>query len=89
MKSKTPAPVQVHSRDSLSNTTGVVMERLVNEGDYVSRGTILYRIADLFKIWLCLTHMKLISVPQENDKMSSCLRPFRDEFTGTIAFIDR
>jgi Cu(I)/Ag(I) efflux system membrane fusion protein len=74
----------------VSNTTGVVMERLVNEGDYVSRGTILYRIADLSKVWVMFdAYESDLQFLRGNDKMKFMLKAYPGtEFTGTIAFID-
>jgi Cu(I)/Ag(I) efflux system membrane fusion protein len=74
----------------VSNTTGVVMERLVNEGDYVSRGTILYRIADLSKVWVMFDAYETdLQFLRKNDKMKFMLKAYPGtEFTGTIAFID-
>lgn len=74
----------------VSNTTGVVMERLVNEGDYVSRGTILYRIADLSKVWVMFdAYESDLQFLRKNDKMTFMLKAYPGtEFTGTIAFID-
>lgn len=74
----------------VSNTTGVVMERLVNEGDYVSRGTILYRIADLSKVWVMFdAYESDLQFLKKNDKMKFTLKAYPGtEFSGTIAFID-
>lgn len=74
----------------VSNTTGVVMERLVNEGDYVSRGTILYRIADLSKVWVMFdAYESDLQFLRKNDEMKFMLKAYPGtEFTGTIAFID-
>ncbi len=74
----------------ISNTTGVVMERLVNEGDYVSRGTILYRIADLSKVWVMFdAYESDLQFLKKGDRMRFSLKAFPGtEFTGTIAFID-
>jgi len=74
----------------VSNSTGVVMERLVNEGDYVSRGTILYRIADLSKVWVMFdAYESDLQFLKKGDKMKFTLKAFPGtEFTGTIAFID-
>lgn len=74
----------------VSNTTGVVMERLVNEGDYVSRGTILYRIADLSKVWVMFDAYETdLQFLRKNDKMKFMLKAYPGTvFTGTVAFID-
>lgn len=44
---KPPTHVQIRSPFS-----GTVLERLVDEGQYVSAGTPLYRIADLSRVWV-------------------------------------
>lgn len=74
----------------VSNTTGVVIERLVNEGDYVSRGTVLYRIADLSKVWVMFdAYESDLQFLRKNNKMKFMLKAYPGtEFTGTIAFID-
>lgn len=74
----------------VSNTTGVVIERLVNEGDYVSRGTILYRIADLSKVWVLFdAYESDLQFLRQNDRLKFSLKAWPGtEFTGTIAFID-
>ncbi len=74
----------------VSNTTGVVIERLVNEGDYVSRGTILYRIADLSKVWVLFdAYESDLQFLRKNDRLKFFLKAWPGtEFTGTIAFID-
>jgi len=38
--------------DIVSNTSGVIIARKVNKGDYVTQGSILYEIADLSKVWI-------------------------------------
>jgi Cu(I)/Ag(I) efflux system membrane fusion protein len=38
--------------DIVSNTTGIVVARRVNNGDHIAEGTILYDIADLSSVWL-------------------------------------
>jgi len=74
----------------VSNTTGVVMERLVNEGDYVSQGTIFYRIADLSKVWVMFdAYESDLQFLKKNDKMKFMLKAYPGtDFTGIIAFID-
>jgi len=34
-----------------SNTSGIVLDRKVSEGDYVSRGAVLFNVADLSRVW--------------------------------------
>lgn len=40
-----------HEFDVVSNTTGVVIQKLVNNGDHINEGTILFQVADLSKVW--------------------------------------
>jgi len=35
-----------------SNSTGIVTARRVNNGDYITQGTVLYDIADLSRVWI-------------------------------------
>lgn len=69
---------------------GVVLERLAAEGDYVQTGQVIYRLADLSRLWLQLE-------VYEHDLASMAVgAPVRftteslpgAEFAGTIAFID-
>jgi Cu(I)/Ag(I) efflux system membrane fusion protein len=34
-----------------ANTSGIITEKIVNQGDYVSAGSILFNIADLTRVW--------------------------------------
>ena len=34
-----------------ANTSGTIMSRRVNEGDYIMQGDVLYEVADLSKVW--------------------------------------
>ena len=36
----------------VSNTSGIVTARRVNNGDYVNQGTILFEVADLSRVWV-------------------------------------
>jgi Cu(I)/Ag(I) efflux system membrane fusion protein len=36
----------------ISNTSGIVIARRVNNGDHIGQGTVLYDIADLSKVWV-------------------------------------
>ncbi|KAB2866320.1 MAG: efflux RND transporter periplasmic adaptor subunit [Bacteroidales bacterium] len=42
----------INDFEVVSNTTGIVTAKRVNNGDYVSQGTILFEIADLSKVWV-------------------------------------
>ena len=34
-----------------ANTSGIVLERKVNEGDYITKGTLLFDVVDLSRVW--------------------------------------
>jgi Cu(I)/Ag(I) efflux system membrane fusion protein len=74
----------------VSNTSGIVTERLVNEGDYVSRGTVLYTIADLSKVWVLFdAYESDLRFLRKNDRLVFTLKAYPGTgFTGKIAFID-
>lgn len=42
----------INNFEVASNTSGIVTAKRVNNGDYVSQGTILYEIADLSRVWV-------------------------------------
>lgn len=76
--------------DIVSNTTGVVMERMVNEGDYLSRGSVLYRIADLSQVWVLFdAYESDLQFLRKGETVQFTLRAYPgSKFTGKIAFID-
>ncbi len=86
IRNKTP-PTDVEIR---SPFTGTVLERMVNEGQYVSAGTPLYRIADLSRVWVQIdayeTDLPHLRVGQEVVVKVEGLA--EEPFTGRTAFID-
>lgn len=80
----------ISSFEILSNTSGTVTNRRVNTGDYVSRGTILFDIADLSSIWVMFdayeTDLPFVR-PGEKVKFTVQAIP-GTEFSGNIVFID-
>lgn len=74
----------------LSGTSGTVTARRVSTGDYVSRGTVLFDIADLSSIWILFdayeTDLPFIS-QGKRIKFSIQAIP-GTEFSGNIVFID-
>jgi Cu(I)/Ag(I) efflux system membrane fusion protein len=81
------APKRVGIRSSFS---GTVIDRKVEEGDYVEAGTVLFHIADLSHVWVQieayasdLPHLALgQSVVVRIDSLPD------ETFMGTVAFID-
>ena len=74
----------------LSNTGGIVTDRLVNAGDYVSQGTPLFKIADLSRVWVLFdAYESDLQFLRRGEKISFTLQasPGTD-YSGTIAFID-
>jgi Cu(I)/Ag(I) efflux system membrane fusion protein len=76
--------------DVVSNTTGIVTSRLVNEGDYVSQGTPLFTIADLSRVWVLFdayeTDLQYLS---KGEKISFTFQALPGkEFIASILFVD-
>jgi Cu(I)/Ag(I) efflux system membrane fusion protein len=69
---------------------GVVLKKKVNEGDYVSRGGILYEIADLSRLWILFDvyeqEMSWVKVGSEVTFQVASLPG--EEFRAKIDFID-
>jgi Cu(I)/Ag(I) efflux system membrane fusion protein len=82
---KPPTDVEIRSP-----FTGTVLERLVDEGQYVSAGTSLFRIADLSRVWVQIdayeTDLPHLRVGQEVVVKIEGLAG--EPFTGRTAFID-
>jgi len=76
--------------DVVSNTNGIVTSRLVNDGDYVSRGTALFTIADLSRVWVLFdayeTDLQFLSKGEEISFTIQAL-PGK-EFAANILFVD-
>ena len=76
--------------DIVSNTSGIVTARLVNEGDYVSQGTVLLKIADLSNVWILFdAYESDLQFLSKGEKISFTLQalPGKD-YSGNIVFID-
>lgn len=86
IRSKTP-PSDVEIRSPFA---GTILERMVDEGQYVSAGTPLYRIADLSRVWVQIdayeTDLPHLRVGQEVVVKVEGLAG--EPFIGRTAFID-
>jgi Cu(I)/Ag(I) efflux system membrane fusion protein len=76
--------------DIVSNTDGTVISRMVNTGNYISQGTLLYEIADLSGLWVLFdayeTDLRFL---KRGERLTFTVEAYPGEkFTGTIAFID-
>ncbi len=76
--------------DVLSNSNGIVMARRVNNGDYVSQGTVLFDIADLSKVWVMFdAYESDLGFLHKGEKISFTLQALPGEnFTANIVFVD-
>jgi Cu(I)/Ag(I) efflux system membrane fusion protein len=76
--------------DFVSNTTGVIISRKVNRGDYVSQGTILFEIADLSRVWIVFdAYESDLPFLHRGEKVSFTLQAMPGEnYSGKIIFID-
>jgi Cu(I)/Ag(I) efflux system membrane fusion protein len=74
----------------VSNTTGIIMARRVNNGDYISPGTVLFDVADLSKVWVMFdAYESDLLFLQKGDKLDFTIQALPGiKFAGNIAFID-
>ena len=74
----------------VSNTSGTVTARRVNDGDHVSQGTVLYDVADLSKVWVMFdAYESDLQFLHTGEKISFTLQAFPgNDFSGKIIFID-
>lgn len=76
--------------DIYANTSGIVSNRKVNEGDYISKGAVLFDVVDLSKVWGVFdayeSDLAWISMNQAVDFTAQAI-PGKT-FSGKISFID-
>ncbi|HLN22044.1 MAG TPA: efflux RND transporter periplasmic adaptor subunit [Bacteroidales bacterium] len=74
----------------LSNTTGTVTSRLVNNGDHVIQGSVLFTVVDLSKVWVLFdAYESDLSFILKGKPVTFTLQSFPGkEFNGVISFID-
>ncbi len=74
----------------VSNTTGIVIARRINNGDHISQGTILYDIADLSNVWAMFdAYEGDLPFLNEGDKLSFEVHSIPGKtFTANIIFIE-
>lgn len=74
----------------VSNTSGIVTARRVNNGDHIAVGTVLYEVSDLSKVWVLFDAYEsdLLFLNEEN-KINFTVQALPGKsFTGKITFID-
>lgn len=76
--------------DIVSNTNGIVTARRVNNGDYVSQGSVLYEISDLSMVWVLFdAYESDLPFLKQGDKIDFIVQALPGtSFSGTIRFID-
>jgi len=74
----------------LSNTSGTVTARNVNTGDYVARGTSLFTIADLSRVWVMFdAYESDLQFLRKGESISYTLQALPGKrFTSEIIFVD-
>lgn len=76
--------------DVTSNTSGIVLSRLVNTGDYVSQGTALFKITDLSTVWILFdAYESDLPFLNKGQKVTFTVQALPGvDYAGTIAFVD-
>ena len=73
-----------------ANTSGIVTDRRVNEGDYIDRGAVLFDVADLSRVWGVFdayeSDLPWIALNQTVDFTARAI-PGKT-YTGKVSFID-
>jgi membrane fusion protein, copper/silver efflux system len=76
--------------DILAERSGIVMQRNVATGDYVSTGSVLFNIADLSRVWVMLdayaTDLRFIKTGDQIS-FTAAGNP-GNNYTATVSFID-
>ena len=73
-----------------ANTTGIVTARRVNNGDYISPGTVLFDVADLSHIWVMFdAYESDLPFLSKGDRVTFTIQALPGvNFSGNISFID-
>jgi membrane fusion protein, copper/silver efflux system len=74
----------------VSNTTGVITAKLVNKGDYIVKGTVLYDVTDLSHVWVMFdAYESDLPFLDTGDKLTFTVQALPGiNYTGNIIFID-
>ena len=73
-----------------STASGIVTARRVNNGDYVSQGSVLYEVTDLSHVWILFdAYESDLPFLKKGDKVDFSIQAFPGSaYSGTIMFID-
>lgn len=74
----------------LANVSGYVTDKMVNLGDYVSKGEPIYQIADLSKVWVLFdVYESELQWVKKGDQIEFTVQSLPGEtFTGKLSYID-
>jgi len=73
-----------------STANGIVTARRVNNGDYVSQGSVLYEVSDLSRVWILFDAYETdLQFLKKGDKIDFTIQALPGTaFSGSIMFID-
>ena len=76
--------------DITANTSGIVVSKNINQGDYISPGTVLFDIANLSQVWAVFdAYESDLPFLNRGDKIEYTLQSLPGKiFSGTISFIN-
>ena len=76
--------------DIEATTSGIVTDRRINMGDYVSAGTVLYEVSDLSRVWVLFdAYESDLPFLKQGDKLSFTIQALPGNlFGGIVRFID-
>ncbi|MDP2088785.1 MAG: efflux RND transporter periplasmic adaptor subunit [Flavobacteriaceae bacterium] len=76
--------------DVVSTSNGIVTARRVNNGDYVSQGSVLFEVSDLSRIWVMFdAYESDLQFLKNGNKMEFTIQAIPGStFNGIISFID-
>src|SRR5690554_5057837 len=76
--------------DITANTSGIVVSKNINQGDYISPGTVLFDIADLSRVWAVFdAYESDLPFLKKGDKLEYTLQSLPGKtFSGIISFIN-
>ena len=74
----------------VSNSTGIIMAKRVNSGDFINQGTVLFDVADLSKVWVIFdAYESDLQFLQKGDNVEFIVQALPGvKFSGNISFID-
>ncbi len=74
----------------VSDISGIITSRRVNNGDYINQGTVLFDVADLSRVWVLFdAYESDLQFLQKGDHLQFTVQALPGiKFAGNIAFID-